>query len=69
MALNPMTNVCVRVRRGEDTDIEKRGWPWEMETEVGVMATGQRIWPPEAGRGKERVSPSASVGSTALLTP
>lgn len=66
--LSPMTCVLMRERRGEYRRMKRR--PWEDGDRDGSYAktSMEHVESPETVRGKERFSPRAFIGSTALTT-
>lgn len=75
--LNRMTIVLIIQEGQRDIwDRQKRryrhrkGVMWRQRQKLSDVASSQGSWPPaEAERGRDRISPRASVGRAALLTP
>lgn len=65
-----MTSVCIRDRKGEDTDtLKRRACGDALETEVTQPPAKESQGPPEAGRDRERSSPVTDRKDMALLIP
>ena len=75
--LNRMTiALFIQERQRDIWDRQKRryrhrkGVMWRQRQKLSDVASSQGSWqPPEAERGRDRISPRASVGRAALLTP